>query len=90
MTATGEAAALPLNLHEYETAAREILSPMVFDFVAGDSGDEVTLLGNRVAFDRWRLLPRMPRSVGFGPVSSRCATCQRRLQSSVNLSLCRC
>jgi len=36
---------------------------MVFDFVAGGSGDEVTLRGNRAAFDRWRLLPRVLRGV---------------------------
>ena len=36
---------------------------MAFDFVAGGSGDEVTLRGNRAAFDRWRLLPRVLRGV---------------------------
>jgi 4-hydroxymandelate oxidase len=53
----------PLNLHEYETAARALLAPMAFDFVAGGSGDEVTLRGNRAAFDRWRLLPRVLRGL---------------------------
>jgi 4-hydroxymandelate oxidase len=48
-----------LNLHEYETAARDLLPPMVFDFVAGGSGDEVTVRANRAAFERWRLLPRV-------------------------------
>jgi 4-hydroxymandelate oxidase len=63
MTTSDAAPLPPLNLHEYETAAREILSPMVFDFVAGGSGDEVTLRGSRAAFDRWRLLPRVLRGV---------------------------
>ena len=63
MTATDPQVALPLNLHEYETAARELLPPMVVAFVAGGSGDEVTLRGNRAAFDRWRLLPRMLRGL---------------------------
>jgi 4-hydroxymandelate oxidase len=63
MTATDEAVVLPLNLHDYETAARILLPPMVIDFVAGGSGDEVTLRGNRAAFDRWRLLPRVLRGV---------------------------
>lgn len=53
----------PLNLHEYETAARLLLAPMIFDFVAGGAGDEVTVRGNRAAFDRWRLLPRVLRGV---------------------------
>ena len=50
MTTTNETAALPLNLHEYEAAARGLLSPMAFDFVAGGSGDEVTLRGNVLPF----------------------------------------
>jgi 4-hydroxymandelate oxidase len=63
MTATGESAALPLNLHEYETAARAVLPPMAWHYVSGGSGDEVTLRGNRAAFDRWRLLPRVMRGL---------------------------
>src|SRR5215207_3137740 len=63
MTATDEVVALPLNLHEYENAARAVLSPMAWDYVAGGSGDEVTLQGNRAAFDRWRLLPRVLRGL---------------------------
>ena len=58
-TATGETTALPLNLHEYEAAARDVLPPMAWHYVAGGSGDEVTLRGNRAAFDRWRLRPRV-------------------------------
>jgi 4-hydroxymandelate oxidase len=61
MTATDPTPAPPLNLHEYEAAARMLLPPMVVDFVAGGSGDEATLRGNRAAFDRWRLLPRVLR-----------------------------
>jgi 4-hydroxymandelate oxidase len=63
MIATHPTAGLPLNLHEYEAAARYVLSPMMFEFVAGGSGDEVTLHGNRAAFDRWRLLPRVLRGL---------------------------
>ena len=36
---------------------------MVWDYVAGGSGDQVTLRGNRAAFDRWRLLPRVLRGL---------------------------
>jgi 4-hydroxymandelate oxidase len=63
MTATDETATLPLNLHEYEVAARSLLSPMVWEYVGGGSGDQVTLRGNRAAFDRWRLLPRVLRGL---------------------------
>jgi 4-hydroxymandelate oxidase len=63
MIATDHVRELPLNLHEYEAAARDVLSPMTFDFVAGGSDDEVTLHGNRAAFGRWRLLPRVLRGL---------------------------
>lgn len=40
MTATDPPVTLPLNLHDYEAAARALLPPMVFDFVAGGTGDD--------------------------------------------------
>lgn len=49
---------IPINLFEYEEAAREIVSEKVFDFVSGGSEDEISLRGNRTGFDRWRFLPR--------------------------------
>ncbi len=63
MSVANEPAVLPLNLHEYEAAARALLSPMVYDFVAGGTGDEVTLRACRAAFARWRLLPRVLRGL---------------------------
>jgi 4-hydroxymandelate oxidase len=63
MTTSDVAPLPPLNLHEYEAAARDLLPRMVFDFVAGGGGDEVTLRGNRAAFDHWRLLPRVLRGL---------------------------
>ncbi len=59
MTASSEPAALPLNLHEYEAAARAVLPPMAFDYIAGGAGDEVTVGANRAAYARWRLVPRV-------------------------------
>lgn len=50
-----------LNLHEYEAAARAVLPPAVYEFIAGGSGDEVTLGASRAAFGRWQLLPRVLR-----------------------------
>ncbi len=60
-------AAVPVNVHEYEAAAREALPPMVYDFVAGGAGDEETVRANRAAFRRWRLRPRV--LTGPGEVS---------------------
>ncbi len=48
-----------LNLHETERLARDRLPIEVFEYYAGGSGDEVTLAGNRRAFERRHLLPRM-------------------------------
>jgi 4-hydroxymandelate oxidase len=55
------AADKPLNLHEYDAAARAILPAMIYDYIARGAGDEVTLRSNRLAFDRWRLVPRVLR-----------------------------
>jgi 4-hydroxymandelate oxidase len=63
MTAPSAHTEIPLNLHEYETAARAILPPMVRDYIAGGACDEATLRANRAAFDQWRLLPRMLRGL---------------------------
>src|SRR5829696_1120728 len=54
----------PLNLHEYEAAPRALLPPMVWNYVAGGSGDEMTLRANCAAFACWRLLPRVLRGIG--------------------------
>jgi len=54
---------LPLNLHEFEAAARDVLPPMIFDYIAGGSGDQATLLANREAFSQWRLLPYVLRGL---------------------------
>jgi 4-hydroxymandelate oxidase len=56
-------ASRPLNLHEYEAAARALLSTMAYDYVAGGSGDEVSLHANRAAFARWRFLPHVLRGL---------------------------
>lgn len=55
------AVVMPVNLHEYEAAARERLEVSRFAYVAGAACDERTLQGNRAAFGRWRLLPRVMR-----------------------------
>lgn len=49
----------PINLDETEAFAKEILSPMVFDYYAGGAEDESTLADNRAAWRRINLLPRV-------------------------------
>jgi 4-hydroxymandelate oxidase len=53
----------PLDAGDLEAWAEESLPRMVFDFVAGGAGAEVTLAENRRAFARAQLLPRQLRDV---------------------------
>jgi 4-hydroxymandelate oxidase len=48
-----------LSLRELELEARELLDPVVYDFVAGGAEDEFTLRANEAAFARIGLVPRM-------------------------------
>ncbi|MCP2258096.1 FMN-dependent dehydrogenase, includes L-lactate dehydrogenase and type II isopentenyl diphosphate isomerase [Streptoalloteichus tenebrarius] len=61
--AAGERPELPITYDELESAARGAMSTKAFAYVAGGAGSERTLRANRAAFDRWRLVPRMVRSV---------------------------
>jgi 4-hydroxymandelate oxidase len=51
--------AAPLNVMEYEAAARERLPQMVYDYYAGAADDEVTLRANRAAYESILLRPRV-------------------------------
>ena len=48
-----------LNLHDVETLAREALPREVYDYYAGGANDEVSLPGNRRAYDEIALRPRV-------------------------------
>ena len=48
----------PLNLDEFEAAARETLPGMTYDFIAGGAEDERTVAANRTAFARRALRNR--------------------------------
>lgn len=49
----------PVNVAEYEAVARTRLEPGPLDYIAGGSGDEITLRENRAAFNRLQLRPRV-------------------------------
>ena len=53
----------PLNLHDYERLAREVVHPAAWAYYSGGAGDEVTLRTERDAFERLRLVPRVLRGV---------------------------
>ncbi|HEY8987109.1 MAG TPA: alpha-hydroxy acid oxidase [Streptomyces sp.] len=48
-----------VSLRDYETAARNLTDPSVWDYIAGGSGDEVTLRAQAAAYDRHLLRPRV-------------------------------
>src|SRR5262249_43029495 len=53
----------PVRLGAREQRARAVLSPGVYDYVAGGAGSEDTVRANREAFRRWRIVPRFLRNV---------------------------
>jgi len=53
----------PLNVADYQRRAKERLPQMVYDYYAGGARDEVTLHGNRSAYDRLSLRYRVMRDI---------------------------
>ncbi|MBI4328732.1 MAG: alpha-hydroxy-acid oxidizing protein [Chloroflexi bacterium] len=60
----------PVNLSDFEAAARERLSPTAYDYYASGAGDEITLRENHAAFDRIQLLPRVLVDVSHRDLST--------------------
>lgn len=61
----------PVNLFDFEAAARERLSTMAYDYFAGGANDEISLRENRAAYDRIRLRYRVLRDVSHRELSTR-------------------
>jgi L-lactate dehydrogenase (cytochrome) len=56
---TGVVPDLPTDLVRLEQAARSVMTPRAFDYVAGAAGSGETARENLAAFGRWRIVPRM-------------------------------
>ncbi len=69
-TMSEQAAIPPLNLVEYQEAARRVLPRMVYDYYAGGSWDEITLRENHAAYERIRLRFRVLRDVSERDLST--------------------
>jgi len=54
---------VPTGWARLEEAARRVMSPAAFAYVAGSAGLERTADANRAAFDRWQVVPRAFRDV---------------------------
>jgi len=62
--ASGKPALEPLlNLDDVEAAARTVMPPAVYDFVAGAAADEITVRWNREKYRDIRLQPRVLRDL---------------------------
>lgn len=59
----GRRSPIPVDFTALERAAQERLSPKAFGYLAGGAGREGTMAANRLAFDRWKIVPRMLRGV---------------------------
>src|ERR1700744_5439870 len=55
----GARPAFTTDLIALEAAAREVLAPEPFWYVAGAATSGSTAVANRAAFDDWRIVPRM-------------------------------
>ena len=60
----------PVNLFDYERVARGLLSPSVYDYIAGGATDETNLARNRLAYASWSLRPRVLSGVSSVDVST--------------------
>jgi isopentenyl diphosphate isomerase/L-lactate dehydrogenase-like FMN-dependent dehydrogenase len=60
----------PVSVFDWEEAALAGLEPSVAGYLAGGAGDERTLAGNRTAFERIRLLPRVLTGVAAADLAT--------------------
>jgi lactate 2-monooxygenase len=71
----GEKPPYPVTYDGLEAAARQMLSPEAFAYVAGSAGTEMTARANRASFERWQIVPRILRGVAHRDLSAEvCAT----------------
>ena len=52
---------VPADFPALEERARRVMTKRGFAYVAGGAGNERTMVANRAAFDRWRIVPRVLR-----------------------------
>ena len=55
--------AQPVNLFEFEDAAKALLAKEEYDYIAGGATDEISVDRNRRAYASWAFRPRVLRDV---------------------------
>jgi isopentenyl diphosphate isomerase/L-lactate dehydrogenase-like FMN-dependent dehydrogenase len=59
----GRRPTVPTAARALQARAKQALNARAYSYVAGGAGDEATQRGNRAAFDRWTVVPRVLRDV---------------------------
>lgn len=75
-----------VTLADYEPCARESLPHMVYEYIAGGAGDEITLRANREALDRIRLRPRV--LVDVSSIDTSITLFGQKMESPILLAPC--
>ncbi len=66
---SGRKSDLPVSFEEMEQLAHEQLDESSFYYIAGGAGKERSMKENRLAFDQWKIVPRMLRNVSERDIS---------------------
>src|SRR6478736_4564034 len=59
----GKRSKVPIDWIKLEQAAKSIMSPEAFAYIAGGAGLEGTMSSNRSAFEKYKIVPRVLRNV---------------------------
>ena len=60
----GKIPKVKIDNQKLEEAARQVMPPKAFAYIAGGAGNESTMRANREAFDKYKIIPRMLKNVG--------------------------
>jgi lactate 2-monooxygenase len=60
---SGRQPMVPVDFRKLELAAKSVMHPKAFAYVAGGAGNEETVLNNTSAFSKYKIVPRMLRNV---------------------------
>ena len=80
----GQVPPYPMTSAGWEAAARQVMTPEAYGYVAGSAGSEATAMANEAAFQRWQIVPRLMRAVGVRELGTE--VCGTRLAAPVLLA----
>jgi lactate 2-monooxygenase len=60
---SGSRPVVPVDFRKLESAAKDVMHPKAFAYVAGGAGNEETMFDNISAFSKYKIVPRMLKNV---------------------------